>query len=170
MLTHALGCLGFMVALLATQPGLRSGRQLRLSSGVFGAVLAMVLLSGLAAALPDVRGNQVAPLLGLVLAAVSVLSAIPQPLALLRDRELDLSGLSPLRWRMGAGACASWLAYGLGTGQPAVYASASVGLLSALIVCAVLHLRGERAAVTIDHGAARWRDSVTTRGLAMAGV
>src|SRR4051812_44006689 len=90
-----------LVALLATQPALRSGRALRLSAGTFAGVLTMVLLSGLAAALPGVRAEKVAPLLGLVLAAVSVLSAIPQPLALLRDRDQDLSGLSPLRWRMG---------------------------------------------------------------------
>ncbi|MFI5888526.1 SemiSWEET transporter [Actinoplanes sp. NPDC051513] len=159
-----------LVALLATQPALRSGRALRLSAGTFAGVLTMVLLSGLAAALPGVRAEKVAPLLGLVLAAVSVLSAIPQPLALLRDRDQDLSGLSPLRWRMGAGACASWLVYGLGTAQPAVYASASVGLISALIVCTILHLRSEKTATVIDHDAARWRDSITTRNLAMAGI
>ncbi|WP_213009978.1 SemiSWEET transporter [Paractinoplanes toevensis] len=159
-----------MVALLATQPSLRSTRALRVSAGAAGAVLAAILLSGLAAALPGVRGTEVAPVLGLVLAGVSVLSAIPQPLALLRDRHLDLSGLSPLRWRMGAGACASWFAYGLGTGQPAVYASASVGLVSALIVCTILYLRAEPSTATEISGGARWRDSIHTRTLAMAGV
>ncbi|WP_433368051.1 SemiSWEET transporter [Actinoplanes sp. CA-142083] len=163
--------LAILVALLATQPSLRSGRALRLSGGAFAGVLTVVLLSGLAAALPGVRGQQVAPLLGLALAAVSVLSAIPQPLSLLRDRHQDLSGLSPLRWRMGAGACASWFAYGLGTAQPAVWASASVGLISASIVCTIIHLRTDRTAATvIDHDAARWRHSITTRNLAMAGI
>jgi len=164
--------LAILVALLATQPAMRAGRSLRLSAAAAALVIAPVLLSGLAAALPGVRASQVAPLLGIVLAGVSVVSAIPQPLALLRDRHQDLSGLSPARWRIGAGAAASWLIYGLGTAQPAVWASAGVGLASALIVCAVLHLRRETTPATAPAGigAARWRDSVTTRTLAMAGV
>jgi uncharacterized protein with PQ loop repeat len=133
--------LAILVALLVTQPELRSLRALRWSAGAAGAVLGGVLLSGLVAALPGVRAAQVAPLLGLALASVSVLAAVPQPLALLRDRTVDLSGLSPLRWRMAAGAAASWLLYGLLTGQPGVWASASAGLTSALTVCTVLAVR-----------------------------
>jgi uncharacterized protein with PQ loop repeat len=188
--------LAILVALLLTQPHLRSARALRISAGSAGAVIAAAVASAAAAALPGVRGGQVAPLLGLVLAGVSFLSAVPQPLALLRDRTQDLSGLSPLRWRLGAGACTAWLCYGAGTGQPAVWASASIGLASAMIVCAVLFLRREPADAAdfdtsihdasifggsryggssyggpIHYGAGvRWRDSVTTRNLAMAGV
>jgi uncharacterized protein with PQ loop repeat len=162
--------LAILTALLITQPGMRSLRALRLSAASAAAVLTAVLLSGAAAALPGVRGDQVAPLLGLILAGVSFVSAIPQPLSLLRDRAQDLSGLSPLRWRLGAGACSSWLLYGLATGQPPVAASASVGLISAATVCTILFLRRDpRPPVTMDQ-AARWRDSVTTRNLAMAGV
>lgn len=163
--------LAIFAALLVTQPGMRSGRALRLSAASAGAVLTAVALSVLAAALPGVRGEQVAPLLGLILAGVSFVSAVPQPLTLLRDRTQDLSGLSPLRWRLGAGASASWLLYGLSTGQPSVSASASVGLISALIVCTILVLRSEPSPATqaFDR-AARWRDSITTRNLAMAGV
>jgi hypothetical protein len=154
---------------------MRSIRALRFSAAGAGAVLTAVALSGAAAALPGVRGEQVAPLLGLILAGVSFLSAIPQPLSLLRDRTQDLSGLSPLRWRLAAGACSSWLLYGLETGQAAVWASASVGLTSALIVCTVLYLRSEprehaAAEALLGQAAARWRDSITTRSLAMAGV
>ncbi|MFF5293096.1 SemiSWEET transporter [Paractinoplanes globisporus] len=166
VVTGAAG-LAILVALLATQPALRNPRALRLSATAFGAVLTTVALSGLAAALPGVRAGQVAPMLGLALAAVSVLSNIPQPLALLRDRTQDLSGLSPLRWRMGAGACASWLVYGLGTAQPAVWASAAAGLTAAVIVCAVLHLRREP---TPEFATPRWRDGITTRTLAMTGI
>lgn len=165
--------LAIMVALLATQPAMRSGRALRSIAAAAALVVAPVLLSGLAAALPGVRASQVAPLLGLVLAGASVVSAIPQPLALLRDRHQDLSGLSPARWRMGAGAAASWLVYGVGTAQPGVWASAGAGLVSAVIVCAILHLRREPAVLvdtTRTTGAARWRDSVTTRTPAMAGI
>jgi uncharacterized protein with PQ loop repeat len=158
-----------MAALLATQPSLRSARALRVSGSAFGAVLLALAVSGLAAALPAVRGTQVAPVLGLVLATVSMLSAVPQPLALLRDRRQDLSGLSPLRWRLGAGASASWFAYGLVTGQLGVTAAASAGLISTLIVCTILHLRSEpRSTARFGHG--RWRDSITTRNLAMAGI
>jgi hypothetical protein len=171
VVTGAAG-LAIMVALLVTQPAMRSGRASRLSAAAAALVVLPVVLSGLVTALPGVRATQVAPLLGLVLAGVSLISAIPQPLALLRDRHQDLSGLSPARWRMGAGAAASWLLYGLGTAQPAVWASAGAGLVSALIVCTVLHLRRETTPLvsTAGVGAARWRDSVTTRTLAMAGV
>jgi uncharacterized protein with PQ loop repeat len=162
--------LAILVALLATQPSMRSGRTLRLSAAAAALVVAPVLLSALATAFPGVRPSHVAPLLGLALAAVSVIAAIPQPLALLRDRHQELSGLSPARWWMGVAATASWLFYGLGTAQPAVWASAAVGLVSALIVCTVLQLRGEPSSVAIAAGGPRWRDSVTTRTLAMTGL
>jgi uncharacterized protein with PQ loop repeat len=169
VVTGAAG-LAILVALLVTQPSMRSGRALRLSAVAMALVIAPVLLSALAMVLPGVRASQVAPLLGLVLAGVSVIAAIPQPLALLRNPHQELSGLSPARWRMGVVATASWLIYGLSTAQPAVWASAAVGLVSAVTVCTVLHLRRDRSSVAIAAGAARWRDSVTTRTLAMAGV
>jgi uncharacterized protein with PQ loop repeat len=164
--------LAILLALLLTQPGMRSPRALRIGASSAGAVLGAAIISAAAAALPGVRGGQVAPLLGLLLAGTSFLAAIPQPLALLRDRTQDLSGLSPLRWRLGAAACASWLLYGLATGQAGVWASASVGLSSALVVNAVLYLRREPSAVTVHAtvAAARWRDTITTRNLAMVGV
>jgi uncharacterized protein with PQ loop repeat len=164
--------LAILVALLLTQPELRSLRALRIGAGSGGAVVGAALLSLGAAALPGVTAHQVAPVLGLLLAAVSLLSAIPQPLALLRDRRADLSGLSPLRWWLAASACASWLTYGLLTGQPAVWASAAVGLTSAAIVCTVLYARREvrlpEMVTEVTH--TRWQESVTTRNLAMAGV
>lgn len=164
--------LAILVALLVTQPAVRSGRSLRISAGSAGGVAGAALLSAGVAALPGVPGRQVAPLLGMLLAGVSFLAAIPQPLALLRDRHQDLSGLSPLRWRLAAGACASWTCYGLLTSQPGVWASAVVGLVSAAIVCTMLHVRREPAAGPglAAFAAPRWRDSVTTRSPVMAGV
>lgn len=175
MTNVATGVAGLMIltALLLTQPDLRSLRALRLSLGSAGAVVGTALLSLAVAALPGVTGHEVAPILGLLLAGVSFLAAIPQPLALLRDRKQDLSGLSPLRWRLAAGACASWMTYGLLTGQAAVWASAMVGLTSATIVCTVLFLRREKPALeemVTQVTQVRWRDSVTTRNVAMAGV
>ena len=163
--------LAILAALLLTQPRLRSGRALLVSAGSGGAVVAAAAVSAAAAALPGVRGGDVSPLLGLALAAASLVAAIPQPLALLRDRTQDLSGLSPLRWRLAAAACGSWLLYGLTAGQPGVWGSALVGLISAGIVCAVLHARREPAVPDVAAvPAVRWRDSITTRTLAMAGV
>ena len=166
--------LAILTALLATQPQLRSGRALRVSFGSAGLVVLASLLSLAAAALPGVSGHAAGALLGLLLAAVSFVSAVPQPLALLRNPDQDLSGLSPLRWRLAAGACGSWLGYGLLTGQPAVWSSALVGLISAAIVVGVLHARRERPVLTDAELLAitevRWRDSVTTRTLAVAGV
>jgi len=144
---------------------------LRVAATSAGAVVAAALISLGAAALPGVSGHAAASMLGTLLAGISFVSAIPQPLALLRDRHLDLSGLSPLRWRMAAGACASWMTYGIVTGQPALFASSGVGLISATIVCTVLHRRRERTVTPVTRIIRPvWRDSVTTRTPAMAGV
>jgi uncharacterized protein with PQ loop repeat len=183
MLIHALGCLGAALSMSLSWPqvykscvqrrtnGLSATAcmlsvALRMSLGSALAVLFFALVSGGVAALPSVAGRSVAPMLGLFLAGVTFLAAVPQPLALLRDRGQDLSGLSPLRWRLGAGASASWLLYGLATGQAALWASASIGLISTGIVCAVLYQRTERT--YIEHP--RWRESITTRNVALLGV
>ena len=91
-------------------------------------------------------------MLGAVLAVTSILAAIPQPLSLLRDRTQDLSGLSQLRWRLAAGAYASWFWYGVATGQAAVWLSSSVALISALIVCTLLVLRNAALAAPVPAG------------------
>jgi uncharacterized protein with PQ loop repeat len=130
-----------LVALLLARLELRTGRKLLVSASAAAGVLVAVAVSAIAAALPDVSGTSVAPMLGAVLAAAATLSAVPQPWALLRDRNQDLAGVSPLRWRLGLAACACWFLYGVSTAQPAVWASALVGLLSAAIVCAVLTAR-----------------------------
>ncbi|MEV0900231.1 SemiSWEET transporter [Actinoplanes sp. NPDC049802] len=142
--------LAILIALLVTRPALRAGRALLTSAGAAAGVLCALLGTAASAALPQVSGPRAAAMLGTVLAAVSFVSAVPQPLALLRDRTQDVSGLSPVRWTLAASACGSWLVYGLGVGQPAVWASALVGLVSALIVCGVLLVRrtGSRALAT----------------------
>jgi uncharacterized protein with PQ loop repeat len=136
------GLAGFAVlaALLVTQPSLRSRRVLATSAA--GAIVVLTA----AGAAASFGGPSAASVLGGVLAVTAILAAIPQPLSLLRDRTQDLSGLSPLRWRLAAGACASWFAYGLATAQPGVWLSASAGLASALIVCVTMSLRRSAAA------------------------
>jgi uncharacterized protein with PQ loop repeat len=133
--------LAILIALLATRPAARAVRPLLAGSSAAAGVLTVVLGAAASAALPRVTAPQAATMLGTALAAMSFVSAMPQPLALLRDRRQDLSGVSPLRWTLAASACGSWLAYGVGVGQPAVWASALVGLTSSLTVCAVLFAR-----------------------------
>jgi hypothetical protein len=159
-----------LVALLLARLDLRTGRPLLITAGASAGVVVAALLSVAAAALPQVTGAHVAPALGVVLAAAAMMSGVPQPLSLLRDRTQDLAGLSPLRWRLGLAACACWSIYGLSTGQAAVWVSALVGLASAAIVCAVIAAR--RVVDPSDVGIVTppWRDSVNTRSLAMAGV
>jgi uncharacterized protein with PQ loop repeat len=158
-----------LIALLVTQPRLRSVRALGGAAGLAGAVLLAIGTASAAAALPQVTAAGAAGLLGGVLAVSSFFSALPQPLALLRDRTQDVSGLSPARFRIAAAAAGSWLIYGLGTGQPAVWAAALVGLSSALAVCVMLTAR-RAPAESARMGTPEWRGSVVTRSLAVAGV
>ncbi|WP_199514673.1 SemiSWEET transporter [Nucisporomicrobium flavum] len=139
--------LGVLAVVLWRRGELRTVRKLLITASSAAGVLAAVVVSVAVAALTDATGDHVAGVLGLILAGTSFVSAIPQPLSLLRDRTQDLSGLSPLRWRLAAGACASWMTYGLTTGQTAVWLSAVVGLTSALIVCSILFLAGRTAPV-----------------------
>ncbi|MFI1992303.1 SemiSWEET transporter [Actinoplanes sp. NPDC020271] len=156
-----------LIALLATRPHLRSARALAGAAGLAGTVLFAICVSAGTAVLPQISPSRAGALLGTVLAVSSLVSALPQPLALLRDRAQDMSGLSPTRFRLAAAASGSWLVYGLGTGQPAVWASASVGVTSALIVCLVL---AARRAPVVAIPAPEWRGAVVTRSLAVAGV
>jgi uncharacterized protein with PQ loop repeat len=132
-----------LVALLLTRGELR-GRKLMLSAAGGAGVVAAAALSAASAALADLDGPAAAHALGAVLAVSAILSAVPQPLSLLRDRTQDLSGLSPARWKLGAGACACWFAYGLSTQQAAVWLSAAAGLAAALIVCSILRRSAPR--------------------------
>jgi uncharacterized protein with PQ loop repeat len=147
-----------LAALLITRPELRSGRALAISASGPAVIALLAASCAGAATRSGISGTTAAHALGAVLAAASALSAIPQPLALLRDPHQDTAGLSPLRWRMAAGACSLWLLYGLSTGQAAVWSSAVVGLTSAAIVCTVLFLGARRVAAPVTaRGVARVR-------------
>jgi uncharacterized protein with PQ loop repeat len=140
--------LAVLVTVLLKESELRTGRKLLVSAAGAAGVLTAAAGSAAAGRLTDVGGTRAAAFLGAVLACTAILGAIPQPLSLLRDRNQDLAGLSPLRWWLAAAACGSWCTYGLATGQLAVWLSALVGLASALIVCWVLLTdRRSRAAV-----------------------
>jgi hypothetical protein len=76
-----------------------------------------------------------------VISVVGIAAALPQLLSILFDRTMDLSGMSPARWHLGAGSCASWMTYGWLNQQPNVWLSAGFGLVCALITCAVLRSR-----------------------------
>lgn len=137
-----------LVALLMSRLDLRRGRTLVVTMAGAAGVVTAALVSGLAAALPEFDGSEVAPVLGVLLAGTAVLAAVPQPLSLLRDRNQDLSGLSPLRWRLAAASGATWFSYGLVSGQLPVWLSASAGLLSALVVCTLLVVNKAPAATS----------------------
>lgn len=138
--------LGVLSAVLIRNSDVRTARKLATSAAGAVAILTAAAVTGTVAGLTTVTGTQAATVLGILLALASIVSAVPQPLSLLRDRTQDMSGLSPLRWRLAAGSTASWLAYGLATGQPAVWLSATVGLTAAAIVCWVLWTAGRTPA------------------------
>ena len=142
--THAVvgaGNTAVLVALVRAQPQLRTGQQLRrtaagaagLAALAAGSVVAVVLGAATAA---------VAAGLSAVVTLVGIVAALPQLLGILFDRTQDLSGMSPARWYLGAGSCASWTAYGWLLGQPTVWLSAGFGLVCAVATCAVLWTRG----------------------------
>jgi len=144
MITNAVvgtGNSAVLVALLLTQPLLRTRRALlRTAAGAAG-LLALAAGSALAVSVFAASPAVVATTLSSVIAVVGSIAALPQPLRLLRDRTQDVSGLSPTRWRLGAGACASWTSYGWLGHQPAVSLGAGFGLTCALLMCALLRGR-----------------------------
>jgi uncharacterized protein with PQ loop repeat len=151
IVTHVVvgaGNTAVLVALLATQPSLRSPQVLlRTAAGAAGlAVLAGGSL--LAGTLGGARPAAVAATLGSVIVLVGAAAALPQPLRLLRDRAQDVSGLSPARWRLGAGSSASWLGYGWLIDQPAMWLGAGFGLSCSLVMCTLLRTRTTRPAGT----------------------
>ncbi|GID91746.1 SemiSWEET transporter [Amorphoplanes digitatis] len=135
-----------LAVLLVKRGELRSGRRLLTGAAGAAAVVCAAALSAALAATTHLGTPRVATALGLVLAVAATLSAVPQPLSLLRDRTQDLAGLSPLRWRLSAACTACWSAYGVATGQVAVWLSASVGLAAALIVCWIITTAGRTTA------------------------
>jgi uncharacterized protein with PQ loop repeat len=141
MVTNAVvgtGNTAVLTALLLTQPHLRSRRALlRTATGAAG-LIALAAGSVLTVAVLGVSPAAVASALSSVIAVVGSIAALPQPLRLLRDRAQDVSGLSLARWRLGAGACASWTGYGWLGHQTAVSLGAGVGLTCSLLMCTLL--------------------------------
>jgi uncharacterized protein with PQ loop repeat len=130
-----------LVALLHSSPRLRTrGTLLRTAVGAAG--LAAVATGSLGAvAVLGTAPTEAAAALGTVVSVVGAATSCVQPLTLLRDRTMDISGLSPTRYRLGAGANVSWLSYGLLRHEPAVFLSAGIGLGCALVVCTLLLVR-----------------------------
>lgn len=139
--TVGAGNTAVLVALLITQPHLRSKRMLLRTATGFAVLAAFAVGSLVAVLVVGVAPAAVAATLGSVAALTGAAAALPQPLSILLNRTQDLSGLSPTRWRLGAGSCASWASYGWLIDQPAVWLSAGVGLCCALVMCALLRSR-----------------------------
>lgn len=134
--------IAILAALLITQPHLRVRRRVALHGWGAGALLTAALTAAFGAAVLGVLPAEAAVPLGSLASVIGALNSLPQPLSLLRDRTQDLSGLSPLRYALNVFSCIAWVGYGLGTGQTSVWASAAVGLLGAITVCAVLAAAG----------------------------
>jgi uncharacterized protein with PQ loop repeat len=144
ILTNAVvgaGNAAVLVALLVAQPPLRDPQMLlRTALGAAGLV-ALAAGSLTAVAVLGADPATVGMALGSVISLVGAAAGLPQPLSLLLDPDRDVSGLAPARWRLGAGACASWVSYGVLIDQPLVWLSASIGLCCALTMCTILHTR-----------------------------
>ena len=147
--THAVvgaGNTAVLAALLLTQPHLRSTQALtRTAAGA--AALAILAVGSVVAVVLGAATAAVAVALSGVATLVGIVAALPQLLGILLDRTADLSGMSPERWYLGAGSCASWTAYGWLLAQPTVWLSAGVGLVCAVATCVVLRSRRPAAPV-----------------------
>ncbi|MBB3098098.1 uncharacterized protein with PQ loop repeat [Actinoplanes campanulatus] len=139
--TNAVGTgagIAVLVALLAARPELRTRRAgLGAASGAVALLLATAATAGLSN-LPGADPRALSSALGVVLTGAVLLANVPQPLALLRDRGQDLSGVSGSRWVLGAASNLSWAVYAAALGQPAVVVCSVTGLLCSLVVCFVL--------------------------------
>jgi uncharacterized protein with PQ loop repeat len=130
-----------LAALLISQPHLRS-RDMVMRTAAGGAGLATLAVGSVASVtLLGADRAAVAAMLGAVISVVGIAAALPQLLSLLFDRTMDLSGMSPARWWLGAGSCASWVTYGWLLSQPTMWLSAGFGLVCALATCAILRAR-----------------------------
>jgi uncharacterized protein with PQ loop repeat len=130
-----------LAALLLTQPHLRARPALLRTAGGAAGLAALAAGSLASVVLTGTAPGAAAAALGAVTSLVGAVSYCVQPLALLRDRAQDLSGLSATRWWLTVGSGAAWAGYGWLQGQPSVAASAVVGFGCALVVCAVLLAR-----------------------------
>jgi uncharacterized protein with PQ loop repeat len=147
--THAVVGAGntAVLAALLTQPHARSAQVLvRTAAGAAG--LTALAAGSVAAVVLGADATPVASVLASVATVIGIVAALPQLLGILFDRAQDLSGMSPARWYLGAGSCASWTAYGWLLGQPTVWLSAGFGLVCAVTTCAVLRTRRPAPPVT----------------------
>jgi len=144
MVTNAVvgvGNTAVLAALLISQSHLRS-RDMLIRTAAGAAGLATLAVGSVASVtLLGADRAAVAAMLGAVISVVGIAAALPQLLSLLFDRTMDLSGMSPARWWLGAASCTSWLTYGWLLGQPTMWLSAGFGLLCALVTCAILRAR-----------------------------
>lgn len=129
-----LGNLAVLSALLLTRPELFRGPSLPRTLAAPAALLALVGAAVTAVLAGAVTAPVAGQAVGLAAAVFGAVSVIPQPLALLRDRTQDVSGISTGRYLLSATSGGLWLAHGLANGQAAVIGSAFLGLTSAALV------------------------------------
>lgn len=140
-----------LLALLMRRPDTRSApmliRSLPLPVLLGVAVLAMSSLAVTGLLSFAVAGSAV----GMVTVAFSFVALVPQPVALLRDRTQDMSGISLGRYALTVLSNTLWTAYGLLIASPIVTASALLGVSSAVVVVyCVLTVERRAAGTTAD--------------------
>jgi uncharacterized protein with PQ loop repeat len=144
VITHVVvgvGNTAVLAALLRAHPHLRRGPMLLRTAAGAWALAALAAGSALSVVLLAADPAAVATGLSAMTSLVAAAAAVPQPMSLLLDPAQDISGLSPARWRLGAGSCASWMGYGWFVGEPVVWMSAGFGLACAVLMCALLRAR-----------------------------
>jgi uncharacterized protein with PQ loop repeat len=139
VVTNTVAAVAGVAVLLAlfTRSG-RWGGRLGVGAGAAAVLLLATATAAVGAQWPGVGGHTAGSVLGAILTVAVLVANIPQPVALLRDRGQDLSGVSAARWVFSAAANLCWVGYSYALGQPAVLLCGLAGLLSSAVVCWVL--------------------------------
>ncbi|NYJ07579.1 SemiSWEET transporter [Petropleomorpha daqingensis] len=149
-----------LAALLFSQSHLRTRTALLRSAAGAAGLVTIAAGSALSVVLLGADRVEVGTALGALVSVVGAGTACVQPLSMLRDRTQDLSGLSAIRYRLGAAANASWLSYALLRHEPTVFAAAGIGFGCAVLVCTLLARRSSPSAAAVR--------ALPTRGPALA--
>ncbi len=140
--------LAILAALMVRRPDARSGtsllRALPLSTLLAAGVLAVITcwFTGM------LSQNAAASAVGTVTVVFTFIAVVPQPVALLRDRRQDVSGVSVGRFALSAVSALLWSLYGVLTGSPIVVTSAVLGAASAGVVVYCVLTAGRQSAPT----------------------
>ncbi len=128
------GNAAILAALLSRRSDARSAAAL-VRALPLPACLALLVIGPTSLTLVGLIGRSTAAsVLGFAAVVFTFIALVPQPMALLRDRKQDVSGVSLGRFALTALAASLWTAYGILTGQATVFLSSACGAVSAIVV------------------------------------